>query len=86
MFTRGSIAINGHIVTQDQIWVLVMNVVLLKSLSFCVALKRSPQMTVENNCAIVIPTLTDWFKTLSGFSTNEKQNQDQSQLLQSGDF
>lgn len=43
-------------------------------------------MTVENNCVIVIPTLTDWFKTLFGFSTNEKQNQDQSQLLESGDF
>ena len=36
-------------------------------------------MTVESNDVITIATLSDWLKDLHGsFSTNEKQNQNQS--------
>ena len=35
-------------------------------------------MTVESNFVIAIATLSDWLKTCASFSTNEKQNQNQS--------
>ena len=35
-------------------------------------------MTVEGNYVIAIATLGDWLKTRASFSTNEKQNQNQS--------
>ena len=40
------------------------------------------QTTVESNNVIVIATLTDWLLKISaGFSTNDKQNQNQSYLV-----
>ena len=40
-------------------------------------------MTVESNYAIAIATLSDWLKNsaAASFSTNEKQNQNQSRLV-----
>ena len=38
-------------------------------------------MTVESNYVIAIATLSDWLKRRASFSTNEKQNQNQSHLV-----
>ena len=40
-------------------------------------------MTVESNYEIAIATLSDWLKkTRASFSTNERQNQNQSHQVQ----
>ena len=40
-------------------------------------------MLAEINCSIAISTLSDWLKLIGApvFSTNEKQSQNQSQLV-----
>ena len=38
-------------------------------------------MTVESNYVIAIATLSDWLKTRASFSTNHKQNINQSHLV-----